>query len=335
MNPIRLSICIATFNRGRFIGETLMSVLSQASDEVEVVVADGASTDNTEQVVRDFAERHPSLRYTRFERKGGVDQDYTKSVELARGEYVWLFTDDDLMQPGAIAAVLEAARRNYSLIIVNAEVRNLALDRQIAPRRIKWESDRVFSLTSPERNDFLATVGGYLTFIGCMVIKRELWNCRDKAGYFGTAFVHIGVIFQSLLPGSVLVMARPWIVIRYGNAEWVPRKFGIWMFSLPALIWSFPDYADWAKKRVIPREPWRSLLVLLLNRAMGHYSLKDYEERLALLPQSQIGRNLRRAVAIAPIAPLNILARLIVRWVFWKHPSITLTDLEAWGRQAK
>ena len=46
-----LSICIATLNRGNFIGETLDSILSQITPEIEIVIIDGASTDNTEEVI--------------------------------------------------------------------------------------------------------------------------------------------------------------------------------------------------------------------------------------------------------------------------------------------
>ena len=80
---IRLSICIATLNRGAFIGETLESIIRQATDEVEIVVVDGASTDNTEEVVRGFQQRWPRLNYLRLPEKGGVDRDYDRAVALA------------------------------------------------------------------------------------------------------------------------------------------------------------------------------------------------------------------------------------------------------------
>ena len=67
---IRLAICIATLNRGAFIGETLESIIRQATDEVEIVVVDGASTDNTEEVVRGFQQRWPRLNYLRLPEKG-------------------------------------------------------------------------------------------------------------------------------------------------------------------------------------------------------------------------------------------------------------------------
>ena len=93
MNPIQLSICIATLNRASFLRETLDNILPQTTDGVEVVVVDGASTDNTREVVQQAAARFGRLRYVRLEKKGGVDQDYCKAVELASG-----VTKDEMVQ---------------------------------------------------------------------------------------------------------------------------------------------------------------------------------------------------------------------------------------------
>ena len=105
MNPIRLSICMPTYNFGRFIGDALESILRQAADDVEIVVLDGASTDNTSEVVRSFQARFPKLHYHRRDRRGGIDRDMAHAVELANGEYCWFMTDDDLLKPGAITEI--------------------------------------------------------------------------------------------------------------------------------------------------------------------------------------------------------------------------------------
>ena len=122
-----LSICIATYNRAGFIGETLDSIIRQLTDEVEIVVVDGASTDATRTVMERYAADCPGLRYIRLPEKGGIDQDFCKAVEYARGEYCWLFPDDDLFKPGAVQRVLDELRNSYSLVIVNAEVMDRCL----------------------------------------------------------------------------------------------------------------------------------------------------------------------------------------------------------------
>lgn len=333
MSAPRLSICIATLNRASFIGETLESIFRQITEDVEVVIVDGASTDNTAEVVGRFQAQWQQLHYLRLPQKVGIDQDYCTAVEQAHGDYCWLFTDDDLLKPGAIKAVLEATDKNPSLIVVNAEVRTADLSALLAPRRVQIDADRIYKPTEPERHLLLAETGVYLSFIGGAVIKRDVWNDREKARYHGSEFIHIAVIFQSPLPSPALVLAHPWVIIRYGNAQWRPRHFHIWMFKWPGLIWSFPDYADWAKQRVIERHPWLNWQQLLLDRAMGHYSLVVFEKWIKPLRQPSFRRLLAHSIAAAPIRPLNLLARLYVKWIARKVPSIAMHDLDAWRKR--
>ena len=87
---------------------------------------------------------------------------------------------------------------------------------------LPFEHDRTYG---PEELDrLLAEAGAFLSFIGCVVIRRDLWCEREKDEYIGTEFIHVGVIFQAPLRGRALAIAQPWIVIRYGNAQWGPRK---------------------------------------------------------------------------------------------------------------
>ncbi len=330
MNQIQLSICIATLNRASFLRETLDTIIPQTCDEIEIVIVDGASTDNTSEVVNNAAAQIDRLRYLRLEKKGGVDQDYCKAVELARGKYVWLFTDDDLLKPGTINAVLEAAKKDYSLIIINAEVRTKNLAMCLQPLRVELAEDRVYRANTPDQDRLLADTGAYLSFIGAVVIKREIWLQREKEKYFGTEFIHVGVIFQTPLPGDTLMMAHPWIVIRYGNAQWASRSFKIWMLNWPDLIWGFPDFAEWAKKKIAPREPWLSYSQLLFLRAQSHFSTKEYDSILAGRIKSPFRRIFTRLIATTPVRPLNFIARYYARWILRKIPSIGLYELETW-----
>lgn len=299
MSP-RLSICIATLNRAHLIGATLDSIIAQATEDAEIVIVDGASTDNTAQVVQQYQEKFARLNYVRLDKKGGVDRDYDRAVQSARGEYCWLFSDDDLLKPGAISAVLDATRQNYSLILVNAEVRNADVSRLLVPQRMAFESDRVYHANEDDRAKLFADVADYLSFIGGIVIRREIWNSRDREKYFDTEFIHLGVIFQAPLPGSTFVIAKPLIQIRYGNAQWTSRYFQVWMFQFPGIIWSFSDFSDAAKRRVTPREPWRRLQGLLLFRARGVYSMQEYVKWIKPRASSRLFRLAVRVIARMP-----------------------------------
>lgn len=298
MKPLLLSICIATYNRAGYIGETLNSIIPQLDDDVEVLIVDGASTDKTSEVVGDFVKKNQRIRYVRLPAKGGVDHDYNKAVELAEGEYFWLFTDDDLLKPGAIAAIKKTLSGGPDLIVVNAEVRNKKLSEVIESRRIKITEDRKFS--SGEMDAFFVLAGDYLTFIGAIVMRRSIWLERERALYFGTDFIHIGVIFQRALSGSVIVIAEPYIAIRWGNAQWTPRGFEIWMFQWPELVWSLGGISSDAKQKVITREPWRSLESLLIYRAAGSYDIAVYRRHFRAVKAGYFWKIFATSAAITP-----------------------------------
>jgi glycosyltransferase involved in cell wall biosynthesis len=308
MTKVKLSICIATRNRAQFIGATLESILVQATDEVEIVVLDGASTDNTEEIIRQYEARSPRLRYFRQEINLGIDQDFAKAVDLAHGDYCWLFCDDDLFKPGAVQLVLEAIKNDFALIVANSEVWNADLSRLLQPRKMQLKTNTVYK--SNENDRLLTDAGDYLSFIGGVIIKRILWTMREKEPYFGSYFVHVGVIFQQPLPGDALVFAEPLVSIRYANASWLGKYFEIWMFKWPGLIWSFTDLSDSLKRRVCLKEPWRSPQKLLHFRAKGLYTEKDYAEWLKPRLDSSWTRLVSRAIAHFPGRVANLLAFL-------------------------
>jgi O-antigen/teichoic acid export membrane protein/glycosyltransferase involved in cell wall biosynthesis len=308
-----LSICIATLNRAAFIGVTLDNLISQLSDNVEIVVLDGGSNDGTQKLLMQYQHACPQLRYVRQDAPGGVDRDFDRAVELASGEYCWLMSDDDVLKIGGLARVEKALERRPSLVIVNAEVRTHDMDRVIVPRRLRFSSDREYGCDEMSR--LLEETAVYLTFIGCVIIQRELWLRRKRSDYYGSLFIHVGVIFQDPLPALALVLAEPWITIRMGNAMWTAREFEIWMFKWPALIWSLAAPSDRAKAAVCAREPWREISRLVLFRGKGSYTLDAYNKLLRTRFQSRLGRLTAYLVAVAPGVMVNSVSLFYLQYI--------------------
>lgn len=323
MTP-RLSICIATLNRARFLKVTLDSILGQANGEVEVVIVDGASSDDTEEVVRGLQQRFSGIRYIRREKAMGVDRDFDAAVLHANGEYCWLLCDDDVLKPGAVAKVLSETRREHMLLVVNADVWDAGYAKLLEERRLKVDEDRIYPSSGVDA--LFADTAGYLSFIGGVVIRKNLWMARERERYFGTEFIHVGVIFQAPLPGTALVISEPLISIRYGMAQWTERSFDVWMFKWPELVWSFPGLSDDAKNRITRREPWRLLKNLLVYRAMGAYSSKVYHDRVRDRIPDPAGRAIPRLVSLLPGRILNLLGVAYFS-LFHRRALMPLVDL--------
>lgn len=302
---LRLSICIATFKRADYIGQTLASIAPQLREGVELVVFDGASPDHTEDVVSRFVEADARVRYIRAETNSGIDQDFDAVVALARGEHCWLFADDDLILPGAIDRVLEELEHSDpDVLVVDSEVRDRDLNRILEESRMSFAGRRVYG---PGDGDaLLADTGNALSFIGCTIVRRSWWLSRDRATYYGTLFVHVGTIFQQPSFGRAVAIGDPLVCIRLGNAMWTGRAFEIWMFLWPELIWGLDGYSATAKEAVTPREPWRYAAKLLLARGGGGFGKAEYRRFANRLSGSS--RLIAATLIAIPGAAANLIA---------------------------
>jgi glycosyltransferase involved in cell wall biosynthesis len=325
-----LSICMPTMNRASFIGETLDSILPQLGEDMEVVVVDGGSGDGTAEVVGRRAAACPRIRYHVSAVPGapkpsnaGYDRDCDAAVKLAQGKYCWLLPDDDPLAPDALSALRKHLESGVALVVVNAEIRSQDLSRQLVPQRMELAED--VAVVRGDVNRLLKVAGQYLSYAGGVVVRRDWWLARDRERHYGCGFIHVATIFQSTAELDAVVVSRPLIRLRYGNALWSDRAFMIWMFHWPELIWSLAVDDD-AKRAVIPREPWTQWSRLLLYRARGiftraHYRLLREQKKL-----SWPTRIVASCITWIPGGLLNVLGVLTL-FLVGKRRSLAYVDL--------
>ncbi|MBI5901327.1 MAG: glycosyltransferase family 2 protein [Rhodocyclales bacterium] len=197
----RLSVCIPVYNFGAFIGETLNSVLGQAvATPIEIVILDGASTDDTESVVRHYALRDPRLVYHRMERKGGIDFDMAESIRRARGDHCWLFSGDDVMRPGSLERVLELVADGPDLVLGKHSNCDKAMNFLNVHPVFRDERPFDVNLADTEaRRAYFANcfnTEGLLSFMSGLVIKRATWlSVPDPEPFMGSCWAHAARAF--------------------------------------------------------------------------------------------------------------------------------------------
>jgi Glycosyl transferase family 2 len=114
----RVSVAIASYNYGRFLGECLESVVSQQGVELEVIVVDDASSDDTPNVAAAFAAADPRVRVIRHAVNRGHIATFNEGLREARGEYVLKLDADDLLAPGALARAAKVMDRHPGVGLV-------------------------------------------------------------------------------------------------------------------------------------------------------------------------------------------------------------------------
>jgi len=99
-----ITIGLTAYNCADTIERALLSALSQDWPNVEIVVADDCSTDNTADIIRRYTEHHPAIAYYRTPENGGVAVARNLIIEKATGEFICFFDDDDESVPQRLAA---------------------------------------------------------------------------------------------------------------------------------------------------------------------------------------------------------------------------------------
>lgn len=128
-----------------------------------------------------------------------------------------------------------------------------------------------------EFNNFFKLTIHHLSFIGALVIKRNIWIERQRTQYFGTEFIHVGVLFQNLIPGNFIVLSKSLIKIRLQNAQWSARAFEIWAFKWPKLINSFELIPSNYKKKYSLDPSFERLKLIIEHRAEMTYNYKQFK----------------------------------------------------------
>ena len=118
-NPL-VSIIVPSYNQGRFIRRTLDSILSQDYRPIELIVIDGASTDDTLSILREFS-HHPELQWV-SERDSGVVEAVNKGFARATGDIGGIQSSDDFYLAGAISAGVEALQSEPALAFVFGDI---------------------------------------------------------------------------------------------------------------------------------------------------------------------------------------------------------------------
>lgn len=176
---MKVSVAIATYNGGRFIRDQLESLSAQTERPHEVIVSDDASTDETLEIVNNFAKTAPfPIRIYRHETNIGYAGNFNSALGHCRGDIVFLSDQDDVWFTSKIERICRRFERKPDvwLIINDAELVDGAL-RQTGIRKL----ERLKSL-GYSANTFVA---------GCFTAFRyEMLTWINPIPYNHGTFVH-------------------------------------------------------------------------------------------------------------------------------------------------
>lgn len=117
-----VSIGLPVRNGADRIEHVVKSVLTQDHDNLELVICDNASTDETEELCRGFASDDSRIVYHRHPVNVGLLNNFMSAMRLATGTYFRWVGDDDWLEPNSVSRALEAFEADARLILVTSQI---------------------------------------------------------------------------------------------------------------------------------------------------------------------------------------------------------------------
>ena len=158
-NAILVSVCVITYNSGKFIQKTLDSIYAQTYMCLELIISDDCSTDATISLCQQWIEKHKgrfrSTQILAHNKNGGISKNINSAISAAKGEWVKPIAGDDLLLPNCISDNIEYIKQYDTEGVVCSKIHlfheeggNIVLSERIKPDA---DSARLFEKKAEEQ----------------------------------------------------------------------------------------------------------------------------------------------------------------------------------------
>lgn len=209
----RLSLCLATYNRARYLDRYLthhLTAFEAAGVDYELVVSDNCSTDETPEILARYAARYPRMRVTRQRQNVGAYPNILTTLHQARGEVIVSISDDDLAVPEQLLDYLQRMLDDPALVMIQApwvlmdETRDNAIVGQFYGFEGEWRFE------SGQYGNCLAFVLRNHVFPECWLMRRSaLPSIAGPIPKF--TYSYFTMLAHALGKGDVLFCPQPHI----------------------------------------------------------------------------------------------------------------------------
>jgi len=222
MKDTLLTVGIPTFNGQAYLAQAIESVLSQLNQnnlaEVEIIISDNASTDDTEQIVRKFANTYSNtIKYFKNEVNVGFDRNVDYLFRKAAGRYVHVLGDDDYLSDNAIDKILGVIKRgvDYGILLLNIGFLHIPTNTELPVDKLDTE------LEFKNKDEFFLWSKWRTAAISSIVVRKQDWLCLSLDQYMGNQWIHISALMEVMAINSkAYAFPDKMVTVRVGNARW-------------------------------------------------------------------------------------------------------------------
>jgi len=108
----KVSVIVPVYNSEQELRDCLDSLVEQTEKDIEIIVIDDGSTDNSPEIEAEYQKKYPNIKVYRNERNLGQSETRNRGIELAEGDYIAFLDSDDYVNPGMYEELYQAAVDN-------------------------------------------------------------------------------------------------------------------------------------------------------------------------------------------------------------------------------
>src|SRR6185369_1941656 len=101
-----VSIAMCTYNGANYLKEQIDSIIYQTYNNLEIIIVDDASSDNSIEIIKEFQQKDPRIRVYQNEKNIGYNKNFEKAINLCSAQYIATCDQDDIWEPGKIEIMM-------------------------------------------------------------------------------------------------------------------------------------------------------------------------------------------------------------------------------------
>jgi glycosyltransferase involved in cell wall biosynthesis len=181
-----VSVLLPVYNGAKYLASAIDSILEQSHNDLELIVVDDCSTDQSASIIEAYATRDKRLRFERNTANLGLFNNYNRCLELSRGDYIKPFAQDDILLPDYLKRTVAALKENPQVTLVTTG-KNLLDDQGLVSRSVV-----LFPGQGVQPGKLLITWSliTFCNFLGEPVVG--LFRAVDKGSGYDPRYFHFG-----------------------------------------------------------------------------------------------------------------------------------------------
>lgn len=171
---MKLSVIVPCYNTAKYVEKCLDSIIENKVDDMEIIVINDGSTDNTLDILKKYQKKYPKIIKIINKENGGLSSARNAGLEVARGDYISFIDSDDYIEKDMYKNMLQKANNTFDIAVCGVNMVYEAYTKQI---------DSGLKKDMLDKDEIKTVMNDWFTVVWNKIYKRELLkNMAFKKG---------------------------------------------------------------------------------------------------------------------------------------------------------